>query len=177
MRSPSSSCSRPWISSKGTWARGDHLTEADWWLFTTLVRLDPVYIGPFECNLRRITDYPNLSGCLRDLYRVPCVSGTVCGTSGAKASAASVRIPLAALGIRALRFDFTGLGQSAGVFLPGHLQRRCCGSGGHGLGQILTEGEARVRPGGAPSSSGSHSSRTCAIRIRGIGLPTWVTSY
>ena len=56
---------------------GDRLTEADWRLFTTLVRFDPVYVGHFKCNLRRIADYPNLSGYLRDLYRVPGVSQTV----------------------------------------------------------------------------------------------------
>ncbi|AJY45969.1 glutathione S-transferase family protein [Martelella endophytica] len=56
---------------------GDQLTEADWRLFTTLVRFDPVYVGHFKCNLRRIADYPNLSGYLRDLYQVPGVSETV----------------------------------------------------------------------------------------------------
>ena len=39
---------------------GDRLTEADWRLFTTLVRFDPVYVSHFKCNLRRIVDYPNL---------------------------------------------------------------------------------------------------------------------
>jgi putative glutathione S-transferase len=56
---------------------GDRLTEADWRLFTTLVRFDPVYFGHFKCNLRRIADYPNLSNYLRDLYQVPGVAGTV----------------------------------------------------------------------------------------------------
>ncbi len=56
---------------------GDRLTEADWRLFTTLVRFDPVYVGHFKCNVRRIADYPNLSGYLRELYQVPSVSGTV----------------------------------------------------------------------------------------------------
>lgn len=56
---------------------GDVLTEADWRLFTTLVRFDPVYVGHFKCNLRRIADYPNLSNYLRDLYQVPAVAGTV----------------------------------------------------------------------------------------------------
>ncbi|PLP56572.1 glutathione-dependent reductase [Mesorhizobium loti] len=56
---------------------GDHITEADWRLFTTLVRFDPVYVGHFKCNLRRIADYPNLSNYLRDLYQVPDVSNTV----------------------------------------------------------------------------------------------------
>ena len=56
---------------------GDRITEADWRLFTTLVRFDPVYVGHFKCNLRRIADYPNLSGYLRDLYAVPGVAGTV----------------------------------------------------------------------------------------------------
>ncbi|MFE0018504.1 glutathione S-transferase family protein [Mesorhizobium sp. NPDC059054] len=56
---------------------GDRLTEADWRLFTTLVRFDPVYVGHFKCNLRRIGDYPNLSNYLRDLYQVPGVGQTV----------------------------------------------------------------------------------------------------
>ncbi|WP_029006984.1 glutathione S-transferase family protein [Azospirillum halopraeferens] len=56
---------------------GNRLTEADWRLFTTLVRFDPVYVGHFKCNLRRIADYANLSGYLRDLYQVPGVAGTV----------------------------------------------------------------------------------------------------
>ncbi len=56
---------------------GDRLTEADWRLFTTLVRFDPVYVGHFKANLRRIHDYPNLSGYLRELYQVPGVAATV----------------------------------------------------------------------------------------------------
>lgn len=59
------------------WLVGNRLTEADWRLFTTLVRFDAVYVGHFKCNLRRIADYPNLSGYLRDLYQVPGVAGTV----------------------------------------------------------------------------------------------------
>ena len=56
---------------------GSRITEADWRLFTTLVRFDAVYVGHFKCNLRRIADYPNLSNYLRDLYQVPGVAGTV----------------------------------------------------------------------------------------------------
>ncbi|TPI44702.1 glutathione S-transferase family protein [Mesorhizobium sp. B2-9-1] len=56
---------------------GERITEADWRLFTTLVRFDPVYVGHFKCNLRRIADYPNLSNYLRDLYQVPGVARTV----------------------------------------------------------------------------------------------------
>ncbi len=56
---------------------GDHLTEVDWRLFTTLLRFDPVYVGHFKCNLRRIADYPNLSGYVRDLYQHPGVAATV----------------------------------------------------------------------------------------------------
>jgi glutathionyl-hydroquinone reductase len=56
---------------------GDRPTEADWRLFTTLVRFDPVYFGHFKCNLRRIADYSNLSGYLRDLYQVPGIAETV----------------------------------------------------------------------------------------------------
>jgi putative glutathione S-transferase len=56
---------------------GHRLTEADWRLFTTLLRFDPVYAGRFKCNLRRIADYPNLSGYLREPYQVPGIAGTV----------------------------------------------------------------------------------------------------
>jgi putative glutathione S-transferase len=56
---------------------GDRITEADWRLFTTLARFDPVYVGHFKCNLRRIADYPNLSNYLRDLFQVPGVAETV----------------------------------------------------------------------------------------------------
>ena len=56
---------------------GSIITEADWRLFTTLVRFDPVYVGHFECNLKRVVDYPNLSGYVRDLYQQPGVSDTV----------------------------------------------------------------------------------------------------
>ncbi|WP_312752570.1 glutathione S-transferase family protein [Psychrobacter sanguinis] len=56
---------------------GDSITEADWRLFTTLIRFDPVYVGHFKCNIRRIVDYPNLWGYTRDLYQVPGVAETV----------------------------------------------------------------------------------------------------
>lgn len=56
---------------------GDQVTEADWRLFTTLLRFDPVYVGHFKANLRRIRDYPQLSGYTRELYQVPGVAPTV----------------------------------------------------------------------------------------------------
>ncbi len=56
---------------------GDRLTEADWRLFTTLVRFDGVYYGHFKCNRRRLVDYPNLWANTRELYQVPGVSETV----------------------------------------------------------------------------------------------------
>jgi putative glutathione S-transferase len=56
---------------------GDTITEADWRLFTTLIRFDPVYVGHFKCNIRRISDYPNLSGYTRELFQVPGVAKTV----------------------------------------------------------------------------------------------------
>jgi putative glutathione S-transferase len=56
---------------------GDRLTEADVRLFTTLLRFDAVYFSHFKCNIRRIADYPNLSGFLRELYQLPGVAGTV----------------------------------------------------------------------------------------------------
>jgi glutathionyl-hydroquinone reductase len=56
---------------------GADITEADWRLFTTLVRFDAVYYSHFKCNLRRIIDYPNLSNYLRDLYQQGGVAATV----------------------------------------------------------------------------------------------------
>jgi putative glutathione S-transferase len=56
---------------------GDAITEADWRLFTTLVRFDPVYVGHFKCNIRRLVDYPNLWAYTRDLFQVEGVAGTV----------------------------------------------------------------------------------------------------
>jgi glutathionyl-hydroquinone reductase len=55
---------------------GDRITEADWCMFTTLLRFDPVYYGHFKCNLRRIIDYPNLWNYLKDLYQQPRVAET-----------------------------------------------------------------------------------------------------
>ncbi|MGF1472167.1 MAG: glutathione S-transferase family protein [Rubrobacteraceae bacterium] len=56
---------------------GGRITEADWCMFTTLVRFDPVYHYHFKCNLRRISDYRNLWGYLRELYQYPGVAETV----------------------------------------------------------------------------------------------------
>ncbi len=56
---------------------GDRITEADWRLFTTLLRFDPVYHGHFKCNLRRLVDYPNLWPYARELYQQPGVAETV----------------------------------------------------------------------------------------------------
>lgn len=56
---------------------GKRIVETDWRLFCTLVRFDPVYHGHFKCNLRRIVDYPNLGGYLRDLYQHPGIASTV----------------------------------------------------------------------------------------------------
>ena len=58
-------------------SRRRQITEADWRLFTTLVRFDAVYYSHFKCNLRRIVDYPNLWNYLRELYQVPGVAETV----------------------------------------------------------------------------------------------------
>lgn len=56
---------------------GNELTEADWRLFTTLIRFDAVYFAHFKCNRQRLVDFPHLSGYLRELYQVAGVSGTV----------------------------------------------------------------------------------------------------
>ena len=56
---------------------GERPTEADWRLFTTLVRFDAVYVGHFKCNLRRLVDYPNLWAYTRELYQTPGIAETV----------------------------------------------------------------------------------------------------
>ena len=69
-----------WLEDRLTQNRylmGAQVTEADWRLFTTLIRFDKVYHGHFKCNLRRIVDYPNLWAYLRELYQWPGVAETV----------------------------------------------------------------------------------------------------
>ena len=56
---------------------GERVTEADWRLFPTLVRFDPVYVGLFKCNLRRIADYPHLTRYLSDLRAWPGIEETI----------------------------------------------------------------------------------------------------
>lgn len=63
--------------SRNRWLMGERLTEADWRLFTTLVRFDSVYHLHFKCNRRRIIDYPNLWDYTRALYQVPGIAETV----------------------------------------------------------------------------------------------------
>ncbi|MEM0516520.1 glutathione S-transferase family protein [Pseudoalteromonas sp. YIC-827] len=62
--------------SKQRYLVGNRLTEADWRLFTTLIRFDAVYFGHFKCNLRTIESYPNLSQYVRELYQYPGVADT-----------------------------------------------------------------------------------------------------
>ena len=63
--------------SKQRYLLGERITEADWRLFTTLVRFDAVYHGHFKCNLKRIEDYPHLADYVRELYQWPGVAETV----------------------------------------------------------------------------------------------------
>jgi putative glutathione S-transferase len=75
-------CSRRWTGSRPSSAEnrylaGDRVTEADWRLFTTLVRFDSVYHLHFKCNRRRLIDYPNLWAYTRELYQWPGVADTV----------------------------------------------------------------------------------------------------
>ena len=82
MKAMSARCSTRSTSWKSAWRKtaicwASRLTEADWRLFTTLIRFDPVYVGHFKCNIRRIADYPNLYGYLRDLYQMPGIAETV----------------------------------------------------------------------------------------------------
>ncbi len=65
------------ILSTQRYLTGDKLTEADWRLFTTLIRFDAVYVGHFKCNLKRIVDYPNLSNFMRELYQMQGIAETV----------------------------------------------------------------------------------------------------
>jgi len=63
--------------SRQRYLAGERITEADWRLFTTIVRFDAVYYSHFKCNRRRIADYSNLSNYLRDLFQIPGVAETV----------------------------------------------------------------------------------------------------
>ncbi len=63
--------------SRQRYLAGDRITEADWRLFTTLVRFDAVYYGHFKCNRRRLIDYPSLWAYARELYQVPGVGATI----------------------------------------------------------------------------------------------------
>jgi putative glutathione S-transferase len=58
------------------WLAGDRMTEADICLFTTLIRFDLVYHTHFKCNRKRIIDYPNLWGFVREIYQLPGVAKT-----------------------------------------------------------------------------------------------------
>ena len=63
--------------SRQRYLTGEKITEADWRLFTTLVRFDAVYVGHFKTNLKRLVDYPNLWAWTRELYQTPGVAATV----------------------------------------------------------------------------------------------------
>jgi putative glutathione S-transferase len=65
------------ILSRNRYLRGTRQTEADWRLFTTLLRFDPVYVGHFKCNLRRLVDYPALWSYTRELFQAPGIADTV----------------------------------------------------------------------------------------------------
>jgi len=72
--------SQDWVEdmlSKQRYLVGEQLTEADWRLFTTLIRFDAVYFGHFKTNRQRVADYPAMSAYLRELYQVPGVAETV----------------------------------------------------------------------------------------------------
>lgn len=69
-----------WVESRlkdNRYLLGDTLTEADWRLFTTLIRFDAVYVGHFKCNIRQLSEYPNISGYVRELYQVEGIAETV----------------------------------------------------------------------------------------------------
>jgi putative glutathione S-transferase len=63
--------------SRSRYLFGETPVETDWRLFVTLIRFDPVYHGHFKCNLRRLKEYPNLWGYMKDLYQRPGIAATV----------------------------------------------------------------------------------------------------
>ena len=65
------------LLSSRRYVAGNQLTEADWRLFTTLVRFDPVYYSHFKCNIRRLSDYHNIWNYTRELFQIPGISETV----------------------------------------------------------------------------------------------------
>ena len=65
------------ILAKNRYLCGDQVTEADWRLFPTLLRFDPVYVGHFKCNVRCLREYPNLWGYTRELYQWPGIIETI----------------------------------------------------------------------------------------------------
>ena len=65
------------LLSRQRYLAGEQLTEADWRLFTTLIRFDAVYFGHFKTNRQLLADYPAISGYVRELYQVPGVAQTV----------------------------------------------------------------------------------------------------
>jgi len=65
------------ILSRQRYLTGNQLTEADWRLFTTLIRFDAVYVGHFKCNRKLLADYHSLSAYVRELYQIPGIAETV----------------------------------------------------------------------------------------------------
>ena len=65
------------ILSRQRYLTGDKVTEADWRLFTTLIRFDAVYHGHFKCNKKKLSEYPAITGFIRELYQWPGVELTV----------------------------------------------------------------------------------------------------
>jgi len=65
------------LLSRQRYLAGDQLTEADWRLFTTLIRFDAVYFGHFKTNRQLLADFPAISAYVRELYQVPGVAETV----------------------------------------------------------------------------------------------------
>ena len=84
--------------SKQRYLCGGVQTEADWRLFPSLVRFDPCYYVGYKCNLRRLSEYPNLSNYLRELYQAPGIAA-VCDIEGMKRGAFSKAGPIGANGI------------------------------------------------------------------------------
>ena len=65
------------ILAQNRYLTGPQITEADWRLFTTLIRFDSVYFGHFKTNKQSIESYPHLSHYVRELYQHPNIAETV----------------------------------------------------------------------------------------------------
>ena len=137
--------------SRQRYLAGEAITEADLRLFTTLVRFDPVYVGHFKCNLRRLVDYANLWPYTRELYQHPGIAPTV-DFYHIKQHYYGSHESVNPTGIVPKGRSSTGTSRTAGADRPG-------GSG------TMAVGSARCRTARASSTAGrAHPDRSAASR-------------